>query len=642
MTLDAKTRPYVMLALGLCMLPLMLQLELPVALTITGTALLTTIASWRHPLPALLKILLLIIVVTAVFMVYRGFGRDTGCALLAAMLAIKPSETLTVRDGRSLVGFATFAPFSTYLLDQSPTALILGAIAIVAAILVLMRLADLENHVDSEDWSYREPLRATGKLLLTGLPLAMAAFWLFPRLPTPLWGLPEKSVSKVGLGETMKPGEWSQLLIDDTPAMRVRFQGAPPNASDMYWRGTVFWDFDGVEWKPADKSAIDTAGRSLIKTTAPRWHYTADVEPTDRKILPLLEFSTTVPEGVRMDADGALRTDNTMTQLTRWQVDAAPAAQDATPLSRFQMQRALRLPNNLNGRTRVLGAQWRTELGANDEAIVQRALDTFHKDFTYSLTVPQPGLHWIDDFMFQNKIGFCEHYSTAFVVLMRAAGIPARVVTGYAGGFYNKTGDYWLIRNSDAHAWAEVWLRGRGWTRVDPTAAVAAANIYDTLEERAPGRIGSFAGLQKLWEVSDTMRRGWNDFVLGFDSKRQASMFKRFGIDKVDSSTLIALFVLAVGIAMAWMVLLLRRGERIADPLLRAWHQLSKRYSKHGLGRAPHEPVSAWVDRIAKARPADAVAMRGLASRFSDVRYARGETAASIKQLIRDIRRIRP
>ncbi len=641
MNLDEKTRPYVMLALGLCMLPLLLQLEIPVALTVTGTALLTTIASWRHPLPGVLKILLLVIVVTAVFMVYRGFGRDTGCALLAAMLAIKPSETQTVRDGRSLVGFGTFAPFSTYLLNQSPTALILGAIAVVVAILVLMRLADLENQVDSADWSPREPLRATGKLLLTGLPLAMAAFWLFPRLPTPLWGLPEKTVSKVGLGDTMKPGEWSELLLDDTPAMRVRFQGTPPSSQDLYWRGTVFWDFDGVEWKPDSAAAIDTGGRSLIKTTAPRWHYTADVEPTDRKILPLLEYSTEVPEGVRMNVDGALRTETNMSNLTRWQVDAAPAALDPTPLSRLVRQRALRLPNDLNGRTRALGQQWRSEFGSNDAGIVQRALDTFHRDFTYSLTVPQPGLHWIDDFMFQNKVGFCEHYSTAFVVLMRAAGIPARVVTGYAGGFYNKTGDYWLIRNSDAHAWSEVWLNGRGWTRVDPTAAVAAANIYDTLEERAPGRIGQFDGFQRLWEVSDSLRRGWNDFILGFDAKRQAGMFKRFGINKMDSSTLIALFVIAVAIAMAWMVLLLRRGERVADPLLRAWHALSKRFAKHGLAREAHEPVHAWLDRITRARPENAAAMQALAERFSAMRYAdvsREKTA----QLIRDIKRFRP
>jgi hypothetical protein len=224
-------------------------------------------------------------------------------------------------------------------------------------------------------------------------------------------------------------------------------------------------------------------------------------------------------------------------------------------------------------------------------------------------------------------------------VLMRAAGIPSRVVTGYAGGTRNAFGDYWIVRQMDAHAWAEVWLPERGWVRVDPTAAVAPERIYDTLEDRLGAGAGALGGLASLGDLSDWMRRGWNDLVLGFDANRQQRLLQPFGIDRLEGRRLGLLFGLFALFTLAAMGWLLARGERERDPLLRAWHRLGARYARLGLGREPHEPALDWAERVARVRPQVANVLLPLSRRFADSRYAapNGDPA-----LIDDLRRHRP
>jgi len=254
--------------------------------------------------------------------------------------------------------------------------------------------------------------------------------------------------------------------------------------------------------------------------------------------------------------------------------------------------------------------------------------------------VPLAGRNEIDDFLFDRKQGYCEHFSSSFVVLMRAAGIPARVVTGYAGGYRNPIGGYWLVLNSDAHAWAEIWLPRRGWVRVDPTAAVAPERVYDTLADRQPGLIGAFDGLVPAFNAADWMRRGWNDFVLGFNAQRQQDLLKPFGLGKLQGYHLILLFATLAGLALAWMAWLIARGERERDPLLRAWHRLEARYRRLGRGRAPHEPAQAWAARVAADQPRAGEHLASLSRRFSDARYA--ATTHAIDGLLRDLARHRP
>lgn len=636
MAFDLATRRLLLLTLAIALAPLLLQLPGQVALAVIATAVLMVAANWKRTLPGVLK---LGAAIAAVFAVFSAFdfqlGRDTGCALLAAMLAIKPAETRSLRDARSLVGFSLFAPFAAFLLDQGPVSLLLGLAAVVAGLLALQRLADVESGIDTP--AFGRGLLGIGKLVALGLPLTLAAFWLFPRMASPLWGVPDRASAKIGLSDSMAPGDWLDLMVDDSPALRVRFDGPVPAREQLYWRGPVLWDFDGREWTMSKPAPVARPAR--IETAGPGWHYQLEVEPSERRFLTALDVPMAAPTGSTPSPDGNLLATERLQAVTRWQLHSAPARTFDAVLDDADRRRALAFPRAFNPRAQHLALQWRSETGGNAVAIVGKAMTMVNDELAYSLAAPALGRDTVDEFLFQTKTGYCEHFSSAFVFLMRAAGVPARVVTGYAGGYRNPVGDYWIVRNSDAHAWAEVWLAGRGWVRVDPTAAVAPERIYDTAADRVPGRIGSFDGLTPVWNAADFLRRGWNDFVLGFNADRQSRMFRWLGVRKLSPEALAGLFAVAALLTLGWMLWWLRRGTRDRDPLLRAWHRLSSRYQRLGLAREASEPALDWAARIARARPQDADAINALATRFSQRRYARAEATSP---LIRDLDAFRP
>ena len=649
--LDPQSRLWTLAAAAACLLPLLLQLPMPLALAIAAIGAVIVAATSRRRLPGWLRLLLAVALVGYVLASARfALGRDTACALLAAMLAIKPVELAGVRDARSLLGFALFAPFSTFLLDQGPLSLVLGLVGVTFALAALLRVADLE----SGDLPHAAPpwrrLLGVWRLVAIGLPLALAAFWLFPRIATPLWGVPERALARPGLSDHMSPGEWIDFINDDTPALRVTFFGATPPQSQMYWRGPVLWNFDGRTW--TGSRWLRSLPPPTVTRAARRWDYEMALEPTDRRQMVALELPIAAPDGARLDHDYGLQAPRPLGTLTRWRMQSAAPVAFEPELRPYLRQLALRLPEGYNPRTVALARQWRREAGGDDAAIVDRALAWIRRDFAYTLTTPLLGRHSVDEFLFEQQAGFCEHFSSAFVVLMRAAGIPARVVTGYVGGYHNRYGDYWIVRRSDAHAWAEVWLAGRGWTRVDPTAAVAPERIYDTLADRAGsgggglGGLGGFADrLAAVRDVADWMRRGWNDFVLGFDATRQQALLRPLGVERLDQRGLIALFAAAAALAIVWMLWLTARAEREGDRLLRAWHLLGARYAKIGFARAPSEPAGAWAARVAAVRP-ESDELQSLSARFAEWRYAppdgRIQGRRELDALVRALRRHRP
>ncbi len=642
--LDGQSRAWTLLAAAVCLLPLLLQLPPGMAAGIAGTGLIVAALSWRRRVPGWLRLLLAVAAIGGVLaQAGFAFGRDTGCALLAAMLAIKPLELATLRDGRSLIGFSLFAPFATFLLEQGPLSLVLGLLGATLALAALLRLAELE----SGDIAHATPpLRRFGtvsRLVAIGLPLALAAFWLFPRLGTPLWGVPERMLARPGLSGEMSPGDWLDLVTDDRVALRATFDGPAPPTSEMYWRGPVLWHYDGRTWSQAEMLRALPPAPTVPGDTV--YRYELEVEPTERRFMVALELPLETPEGLQRSHDHGLFSVRPLTSATRWRMESAAPAQFEPQLRPMLRNAALRLPERFNPRTVALARQWRAEAGqgaAADAAIVDRALGWIRAEFAYTLDTPLLGRHAVDEFLFDQKAGFCEHYAGAFTVLMRAAGIPTRVVTGYVGGYRNRYGDYWQVRRSDAHAWVEVWLPGRGWVRTDPTAAVAPENIYDTLADRASGGGEGPDVFTPVLDMGDWIRRGWNDLVLGFDAGRQARLLQPLGIDELDPGELVALFALLGGLALAAMLWLVSRGERERDPVLRAWHRLGARYARLGLGRAAHEPAGEWAARVAAARP-PSEALRVLSARFTDWRYAReGRGRPDARDLVRDLRRHRP
>jgi transglutaminase-like putative cysteine protease len=632
-------RAQVLLAAAACLLPLLLQLPMALGLGFGLGALVVAAVSWRAPLAFFLRLLLGLCGLLAVLAVAPGIGRDSACAVLAAMLALKPAETTSLRDGRSLVGFGLFGPFATFLLDQGPLSLVLALLAVLLVLLALQRLAAEEGDVVGSDrntlWQ-RKPALAVLRLFALGLPLALAAFWLFPRLPTPLWGLPERSIAKPGLSDSMTPGGMADLLLDDSPAARVQFFGATPRQDQLYWRGPVLWDFDGRTWHQA--LALQAFTPAPMQAAGPGWDYQIELEPSENRQLVALDLPTQLPEGARISLDYTPWADTPQYSVSRWRMHSAPALALEPDLPAPLRARALALPVGYNPRTLALGRQWRAEAGSDpqgrsDVAIADRALAMIRHEFTYTLTVPVAGRNEIDDFLFDRKQGYCEHFSSSFVVLMRAAGIPARVVTGYSGGYRNPLGGYWLVRKSDAHAWSEIWLPQRGWTRVDPTAAVASERVRDTLANRRRGQMGGYSGLERVFNAADWMRRGWNDFVLGFNAQRQRDMFKPLGFDHLQPRDLVLLLTLIAGLALLWMYWLIRRGERQRDPLLRAWHALELRYRTLGRGRLPHEPAQVWAARVAADTPQAGEHLAQLAQRVSNVRYGGATDAALVRAL---------
>ncbi len=636
--LDRNARGWTLASAALALLPLLLQLPGPLAALIAVAGVATAALSLRGVLPIPVRLLLVLAMLGAIVWQMGAVrpGRDTGCALLAAMLAIKSSELRSVRDARSLLGFALFAPFAAFLLDQGPLTTLLAALAGITALLALQRLAHNEGR--SAPLPLTGQVRGVGRLVLIGLPLALACFWLFPRLTSPLWGVPERAVGTPGLSESMEPDQWLDLMADDTPALRVQFFGAAPQPEQRYWRGPVLSRFDGHVWT-RDRNA-DYRPMPQVAHEGQGWDYQIDYEPTDRRLLVALDLPTAAPEGAMLNAEMSLASQRTLSALSRWRLHSAPAARFDADLPDNQRRAALQLPANFNPRTAALAQQWRQEAGTDDAAVVRRALDWIKADFSYTLVTPPPGRDPVDEFLFGYKAGFCQHFSSAFVVLMRNAGVPARVVTGFAGGTRNRVGDYWVVRRMDAHAWAEVWLPQRGWVRVDPTAAVAPERILDTLEDRLPE--GGDLNLQQRWlqagQLGDWLRRGWNDLVLSFDARRQQQLLQPLGLDDLGPGQLLAGFVAAAVLALGWMAWLLARGERERDPLLRAWHRLGRRYARLGLAREAHEPALAWAQRVHAQRPDPGLI--ALSQRFVEARYA--GTRTELAPLLRDLRRHRP
>ncbi|MBS0456137.1 MAG: DUF3488 domain-containing transglutaminase family protein [Proteobacteria bacterium] len=635
--LELRSKLWSLAAALACALPLLRLLPGWLALALLGLSALATIAGWKRTLPLPLRLLLTFAFIVLVLYAYRfGIGRDSGSALLLAMLLLKPVELSSLRDARAVVGFALFAPFAAVLLDQGPLTLALAVPGAVLALVACARLADAEVGLPVATFDRRRAMAMLG-LFALAVPLALASFWFFPRLGSPLWGLPNAAKAKLGIADDMAPGDWLDVLTDDTPAFRVRFDGAVPRQPDLYWRGLVMWDFDGRSWRQPNwpqELAPATMAAGGRPTT-----YTVSLEPTGKRYVFALDLPESAPAGTNMAQDRSMRFDAPVDGVRAYRVTSAHAIAFEAELDPRIRALALRLPADYDPRTRALAGQWRAQ-GADDVQIVQRALAMFHDRFSYSLAAPPLGRDSVDEFLFDTRIGFCEHFSSSFTFLMRAAGIPARVVTGYVGGYNNRLGNFLLVRQSDAHAWSEVWLQGRGWVRVDPTAAVAPERVFRHGGQFDSGPGGNETAAGRLFDVGDWLRYGWNRFVLGFDATRQLALLRALGVPDPDTRTLAAIFAVVVGAllsiigAFQW-----RQRGRPVDRLDQAWAQFTRELARAGLGKLAHEPALAWARRIAPELAAQGAPVLSLSVRFADARYARGALDASARQaLIGDLR----
>jgi transglutaminase-like putative cysteine protease len=639
--LPTPLRRWVLAAAAVSALPLALLAPPWLSAALFGCTAIAFVSTQRWP--AWMRLLLTVAMGGLVLGAF-GFriGRDTACAGLLAMLMVKPFETHSRRDAYSLLGFSLFAPFAAFLQDQGP---LTWSLSLPAVALSLMTWAMLLPGARLAPWP---ALRGAGFAALLAVPVAMAGFWLFPRLPAPMWGLPDNAVGRMGLGDRMTPSEWLDTLVDDSAAMRVRYLGRTPPREQMYWRGPVLVDFDGQAWTRDPGGGGPSPPPSQAQAAA--LDYEVTLEPTERHDLPVLDLPLRAPAGYVLNGEYTATSADPVNNLLRYRGHSAPRAQYGLRLAPWQRRRALALPDGHDPRTIAMAREWAAETpGA--AALTRRFLAMLRRDFKYTISAPPVGFHATDDFLFSTRLGFCQHFSSAYAVFMRAAGVPTRVVTGYVGGHYNKLGDYWLLKHKDAHAWTEVWFEGLGWVRVDPTAAIAPENILDTLDDLQASQQAGLGGtldgvgaaLQPMFDGVDFMRRQWNELVLGFNAQRQAGLLKPLGIDEADAWQLVLAFAVGSGVALlATLWFLLHAHRDRSPPLLRAWRSFVARLRRAGIDKRAEEPPLSFGLRAAALLPAQAGSLLAVSRRYADWRYAGLElTDEEQGRLARELRAFR-
>lgn len=571
-------------------------------------------------------------------------GREAGITMLAMLMALKTLELRARRDAFVVFFLGFFLVLTQFLYSQSPL-VALWMLACVWALLSALVLAQMPQGVPSLKLAARIAARNT----LIGLPVMLALFILFPRLP-PLWGLPKDAGARTGLSDSMTFGAFADVANDDTIAMRLRFEGAPPPQPLLYFRAQVLTRFDGktwtaprVTWGPPPEDAAP-AGRPV--------RYVATVEPLRVNALPLLEVATGLP-GAQLQAgqqtavrgrQGQWLTPRPIAERLRLTLEAWPQARWGLALGRAERNESLALPPGMNPRAIALGEQLGERFAslsddARAEAVSRELLTRIRRDgYGYTLA---PGAYGettpnaVDEFWFDRKLGFCEHFAAAYVVLMRAAGVPARVVTGFQGGDPQLQDGDLIVRMSQAHAWAEYWTAADGWHRADPTAAIAPERIQG--RPLRPPR-GMLAGAMDafspglLLEMRDAWERlnnRWQQTVLNFSTGDQMGLLRRLGFSEPDWGTLAqiaGLLFAGLGLAGAGVAAWQRRPH---DPWSRQRARVRRELDRLGLATGDDETPRRWAERLAALHGGAADALAASLLQLEAQRYRQDQRAGT-------------
>ena len=628
--------------------------------------------SWRfwltiaqRPAPGHLTMLPLLAAATvAVWLEHRTLlGRDAGVTFLLMLIALKLLELRARRDVFVVIFLAFFILLTQFLFDQGlPIALLtLATVTLLFFVLVSVNLTD-------GDLPARRKLGLVGMIVLKAIPLAATLFVLFPRLSQPLWGLPgDAFAGTTGLSNSMSPGSISRLFQSDQIAFRARFDGAPPAKGALYWRGPVFGLFTGRVWGPLPRRETAVALQAQADP-ASATSYTVTLEPSQRDWLFALELPLAPPVHDDFQAhftgDAQMLASTLITRRVRYSLrsytryamglnETGESLRDWVALPAGFNPRALQWAADLKRRT--AGADTR----AGDAALIDAVLDHFRRGgFAYTLAPPLLGRHSIDEFLFDSREGYCEHYAAAFVVLMRALDIPARVVTGYQGGEMNPVDGFMTVRQSDAHAWAEVWLAERGWVRVDPTAVVAPMRIEQGALEiarragldagrggpvtDAPAWIRWVRAARFRWEA---VQNAWNQWVLAYSPERQRALLDWLGLEP-DWRMLGVLLAVSFTAILSVLAYLSLRFRSTQDPLARLFDRFRRRLLDAGVqvdfSLGPRALHAALAGKLAPGAQQEAAAILAAFERWRYTRASRAVPRAQIRVLRRALRRFAP
>ncbi len=659
---DGRDTLFLLVVIGWVVLPQVSNLPLWCSTLAAG------VLVWRgwlavqsRPLPSRWWLLaLLAVTVAATLLTHRTvLGRDAGVTLIVVLLALKTLELRARRDAFVIFFLSFFTMLTNFFFSQS----LLVAAAMLIALLGLLT-ALVNAHMPVGKPPLLEAAKTAGWMALLGAPVMAVLFLLFPRV-APLWGVPGDAMSgRSGLSNSMQVGNIAKLALDESIAMRVRFAGAVPQQSDLYFRGPVLSTFDGREWRPLRSGfPARMLAPADLRVAGTPVKYEVTLESNNRPWLFVLDATPIKPNIAGMDATMTPElqwlADRPITDLTRYSAESYVDFRFGPQRQIASLQDFIDLPASFNPRTLQLAADMRRDpryATAGGAVLVAAVLERLQSGgYTYTLEPGVFGQHTADEFWFDRKEGFCEHIAASFVILMRALDVPARVVTGYQGGERNAIDGFWTVRQSDAHAWAEVWMAGRGWVRVDPTASVAPGRTGTFARLQAPQGViasaltGAFgtvnvnllANLRAAW---DAVNNGWNQWVLNYSQASQLNLLKNIGFESPSWADLSYVLIgIVVGVSLLGAAWTLWERSR-HDPWLRLLALAQERLAKAGMHIAPNSPPRRMAEQMSQQMdgPSMTQPMRDWLLRLEALRYARDtvNSHAGLLKLQRELKQM--
>ncbi|HMS26706.1 MAG TPA: DUF3488 and transglutaminase-like domain-containing protein [Burkholderiaceae bacterium] len=632
---DSRDTLFLLVVIALVEMPLMPHVPVWCSLMVAAIMLWRAVLVWNaKPLPARAWLLwVLVLTVSATWFTHRTLlGRDAGVTLIAILLALKTLEQGSKRDAYVVFFLSFFCMLSNFFFSQS----------LLTALLMLLALLGLTTILVNANLPVGKPpllvsAKIASRLMLMGAPIMLLLFMLFPRL-APLWGLPSDAASgRTGLSAQMRVGTIAKLAQDDSIALRIKFADKPPTGSEIYLRGPVLSQFDGREWLPNIALSnislpADQSEQANLQVMGDPIRYEVTLEPQNNPWVFVLDATSKAPQlpnyGLSLNADMQWTANRSITELVRYQAQShlqfthGPAQWDGT------LDKYLALPADSNPRTKQMAtAMMQNAILANANvststapltssvtptltaSLVNAAMQQLRTGgYAYTLEPGLFGTHTADEFWFDQKAGFCEHIASSFVILMRTMNVPARLVTGYQGGETNPIDGTWVVRQSDAHAWVEVWQvdatsQTGTWLRVDPTSAVSpqridlqqrlapAANVFGGTVNEALQNVWGTLGFNPLKQLRtgwEALNHAWNQKVLNYTQTKQFELLKNLGFQHPsweDLGYLISALLLAMAIiGSAWV----QWDKRQHDPWLRLLDKVQQRLKELGLSTMPH------------------------------------------------------
>lgn len=591
--------------------------------------------------------LLTIMLLTGIIFSYHTLiGRNAGSAMLLGLLCLKLFEIKSFRDIALIINLALFSIVINFLFNQTipvAFAMLLALIFLFSALISYQHDYKKLNKIKPLPLSLiraneKQHFKLAFKMLLQAIPFAIILFILFPRVDGPLWGLPEDAFSATtGLSDTVSPGRISQLSNNTSVAFRVKFNSAIPKSNMLYWRGPVMWNFDGYNWTAPEKERV-ALKKIQFTGVGTKTHYTITLQPHNNFWMFALDIPSNLPTNSQLTTDIQVLSALPVQKLTRYKLSSYTSYM-LPKNSKITMERYLRLPEShstASGSNLSKSRKLINELKdkSNPLNTVKNVLNYFStQDFYYSRQLPLLYNNPVDEFLFETKRGYCEHYASSFTVLMRLAGIPARIITGYQGGEINPIDNYMTIRQSDAHAWSEVYLEEKGWVRIDPTAAIPADNIENTEDalrlnsnSKKPSYLYNSNWLSKQMKQMrfawDAINNRWNQWVLGYNNKRQKAFFAAIGIPEITWQGLSQLLFSILAILTGILALnIFSNKNKTKNKVKNNYSKFLNKLKKHKLIKATSEGANDFCHRAIIKLPEQKNAIIQITLLYQQLRY---------------------